>query len=209
MLKSTLFVCGVLTTFSLGQDLIHCSQQLAQTPLTANIKGEYVNEKYNNVSIDVEWHHNPSEQDTFYIQASGTESLTFVTAGNFRHIIYGNTKAKRQIGARHLRENIGDTPMKFDDLELIANGWFQCPDSTRNNPNILVTAFPETQAEMTLDTLPYPTNINFKRWNDDRTYQIENWIEIAGAKLPEKTKITGRNFSGTLQFSAFQPDSTK
>lgn len=199
MFKSTLLACGVLASMSIGQDLVHCTHQIAEVPLTAKFKGKYVNTKKNNVSVDVEWHHNPAAQDTFYIIASGTESQMFVTAGEFRHVIYGKTKAKRQIGARHLRENIGETPLKYDDLELLANGWFLCPDSA-SVPNVMITAFPETQAEMTLDTLPNPTNISVKRWNDDRTYEITEWKEFSGVKLPANTKITGKNFSGNIIF---------
>ncbi len=199
MLKSTLLACGVLASFSIGQDLAHCTHQVAETPLTAKFKGEYVNMKKNNVTVDVEWHHNPATQDTFYVIASGSESLMYVTAGEFRHVVYGKTKAKRQIGARHLRENIGETPLKYDDLELLANGWFLCPDSA-SVPNTLVTAFPETQAEMTFDTIPFPKNISVKRWNDDRTYEIEEWKDFSGVQLPAKTKITGKNFSGNIIF---------
>jgi len=199
MLKSTLLVCGVLASFSIGQDLAHCTHQVAETPLNVKFKGEYVNMKKNNVTVDVEWHHNPATQDTFYVIASGSESLMYVTAGEFRHVVYGKTKAKRQIGARHLRENIGETPLKYDDLELLANGWFLCPDSA-SVPNTLVTAFPETQAEMTLDTIPFPKNISVKRWNDDRTYEIEEWKDFSGVQLPAKTKITGKNFSGNIIF---------
>lgn len=199
MLKSTLLACGVLATISLGQDLAHCTHQIAEVPLTAKFKGDYVNMKQNNVSVDVEWHHHPAAQDTFYIVATGAEAMMFVTSGDYRHVTYGKTKAKRQIGARHLRENIGETPLKFDDLELLANGWFQCTDST-SATNVLVTAFPETQAEITMDTLPLPMNISVKRWNDDRTYEIAEWKEFSGVKLPSNTKITGKNFSGNIIF---------
>ncbi|PWJ71829.1 MULTISPECIES: hypothetical protein [unclassified Fibrobacter] len=199
MLKSTLLACGVLASISLGQDIAHCTHQVANTPLTVKFKGDYINAKKNNVSVDVEWHHNPAAQDTFYIIATGTEAQMFVTAGEHRYVIYGKTKAKRQIGARHLRENIGETPMKYDDLELLANGWFLHPDSA-NVPNVILSAFPETQAEFTLDTLPYPMNISVKRWNDDRSYEITEWKEFSGAMLPANTKITGKNFSGNIVF---------
>ena len=204
MLKKTLLATASLILCSFAQDFTYCAKPLANTPGILKIEGKYINENISKTSIDIEWHHNPAAQDSFFISTPGFEKLLYITAGDYRFVKYMNTGAKRQIGGRQMRENIGNTPMKFDDLELLANGWFLCPDSTSSDPRILTTAIPETQAILELDTLPQPKEISVQRWNDNRSYSISEWKEFSGNILPETVSITGKNFSGTVRFSAVQ-----
>lgn len=206
MFRKSLLAAAILTTGSIAQDFVYCAKPLAQKPLVVLMEGNFTNQKLSRVKTDIEWHHNPAAQDTFFISEPNKEKILFITAGDYRYEVFTSTGAKRQIGGRHLREKIGNTPLKFDDLELLANGKFQCPDSTANDPRILTTAIPETQAILTLDTLPHPTSIDFQRWNDNRTYEILEWKEISEVLLPVELKISGKDFSGTIKFSEKKPE---
>lgn len=205
MLKKSLFAAAALFTGSLAQDFVYCANPIAQKNLVALIEGDFINQKQSRVKASIEWHHNTAAQDSFFIDVPNKEKLLYVTAGDYRYVVYTSAGAKRQIGGRHLRERMGSIPLRFDDLELLANGWFTCPDSTADDPKVLTTAIPESQAVLTLDTLPQPTNINFQRWSDNRTYEISGWSEISGVSLPTEIKISGRDFSGIVKFKEKQP----
>ncbi|MCF0223405.1 MAG: hypothetical protein HUK20_03985 [Fibrobacter sp.] len=205
MFKNFIIAITGLAAASFAQDFSYCAKPIATNPGVFKIEGHFLNEKISQTSISIEWHHNPAVQDSFFISATGAENQLFVTAGDYRFVKYTNTGAKRQIGGRQLRENIGETPMKFDDLELLANGWFKCQDSSAVDPMVLTTAIPETQAVLALDTLPLPREISVQRWNDDRSYSITEWKDMCGNKMPETVQIFGKNFSGSIKFFEVQP----
>lgn len=204
MMLKRFFLCTIpfLYTSVLAQEFTHCTRPVAEKPIKATIKGRFTNIKKSLSSVSIDWHHNPATPDTFFINIPEKEKLSYITAGDYRFLVYNNSGAKRQIGGRHLRESIGDTPLKYEFLEYLANGWTQCPDSATNDPHIFTTAFPESQSTLQLDTLPQPNQITVKRFGGDYQISISEWSDFSGVSLPKKMVFSGTKFVGEIKFEA-------
>jgi len=81
------------------------------------------------LELEFRWHHNPQGQDTFQIARLDGPSLLYVTNGEERWVVYSSPQPHiRRMALHHLREPVFDTPLLYDDLELLAKGAFQCQD---------------------------------------------------------------------------------
>jgi len=71
-------------------------------------------------SLSIKWSH-AVEADTFWVNR-GKLSLEYITKYGFRTVWYNNPfRYERRMATHHLREYILNSPLKFDDLEGLAN----------------------------------------------------------------------------------------
>ena len=159
-IKAAVTTFAFATALSYGQS--SCPHFLLNSAMVVNIEGFFVNQKMSRASLDVEWRHHPEALDTFFVRPPDSPQFNFITAGAYRYMEYPGQHVKRQLGTHHLKENIGETPLKLDDMELLANGQFLCRDSSMQKPNIFSTAFSMAWWSLTADTLPTPSKVTMK-----------------------------------------------
>ena len=190
----------LLVLAGLGYSAAHdlCPQFMLDSAMIVNVEGRFINAQNSRVSLDIEWRHHPEALDTFFLNFPQQNPIVFVTAGDSRYEILQPANVKRQLGLHHLRETIGNTPLKLDDLELLANGLFLCRDSTRSQ-KIFSTAFSNMWYSMVVDTLPQPQKVVMRGARKEaRTFNVGAWKEFSGATLPTLVSMTGPNYSGNL-----------
>lgn len=182
-----------------------CPHLLLDSSMVVNVEGRFINEQNSRTNIDIEWRHHFDTLDTFFVNTP-PRSFTFVTAGEYRYIIYHSPKVKRQLGLHHLRENIGNTPLKLDDLELLAYGFFLCKDSTDKHPNILATAFSNMWWSLVADDLQNTSEVTMKgARKENRTFKIGAWKNFSGAILPTLVSLNSNNYTGKLWIRSAYP----
>lgn len=202
LIPATLFSLGCVQAFA--QNV--CPKFMLDSALIVNIEGRFVNAQQTRSSIDVEWRHHPEALDTFFVSMPTQKPFAFVTAGEYRYLEYRNPKIKRQLGLHHLRETIGNTPLKLDDMELLANGLFQCQDSTTKNPNAFGTAFSNMWWSMTQDTTFQPKTVTMRgARKETRSFTIGAWKDFSGTTLPTLVSLTSANYSGSIWVRSVYP----
>ena len=119
---------------------------------------------------------------------------------------FPDIKVKRQLGTHHLKETIGETPLKLDDMELLANGQFLCKDSTVQKPNILSTAFSMAWWSLVADSLPTPSRVTMNgARKEKRIFSIRQWKNYSGEMLPTLVKLESEKYSGELWIRSAYP----
>ena len=113
-----IFAVALACSGAFAQEL--CPHFLLDKDLIVNVEGRFVNEAKSRTSMDIQWRHHPEALDTFYVSFPNAKPFRFITAGAYRYMEFENPKVKRQLGLHHLRETIGNTPLRLDDLELLA-----------------------------------------------------------------------------------------
>lgn len=174
--------------------------------MVVNIEGRFTNSKLSRSSMDIEWRHHNDTQDTFFVNLPDSHQFVYITAGDHRHMEHAKPKVKRQLGTHHLKENIGETPLKLDDLELLANGQFLCKDTLEQPANILSTAFSMAWWSLAADTLPYPKNVVMRGTKKEtRVFSIGQWKSYAGEMLPTSINLSSAKYNGTLWIRSAYP----
>lgn len=185
-----------------------CPRLLTKSSMVINIDGKFVNEEKNRTKLSIEWRHHSDALDTFFVNLNESPSFNYITAGKYRYMEFEGGKVKRQLGLHHLREDIGNTPLKLDDLELLANGYFKCPDSTKPDmkSNVLSTAASNTWWSLVIDTLPNPEKAVMRGApKKARYFSIANWKSFAGEMLPTLASISSDDYSGSLWIRSAYP----
>lgn len=174
--------------------------------MIVNLEGRFINVQNSRTSLDIEWHHHPEALDSFFVNLPNQKSFTFITAGQYRYIEYKSPRYKRQLGMHHLRETIGNTPLKLDDLELLANGPFLCQDSANPRPKVLSTAFSNMWWSMTVDTLPQPNKVTMRgARKETRIFDIGAWKDFSGTQLPTLVSLISEKYSGDIWVRSAYP----
>ena len=195
--RFALLLSAMLTAVASAQSL--CPHYLVSSPMVVNIEGRFINVKHSRVSMDVEWRHHPESIDTFFVNLADREQFKFITTGISRHIELGKNKIKRQLGMHHLKENIGETPLKLDDLELLANGQFVCKEASDTSAKNLGTAFSMTWWSIMPDTLPTPQKVVMRgAGRETRIFTIGQWKVFSGELLPTLVSLSGPNYQGSI-----------
>ena len=206
---SRLFALALTAGLCISQAQDLCPQYMLDSAMVVNVEGRFVNAQMNRTSLDIEWRHHPESLDTFFVNFPHQNSVMFVSAGDSRYEIYRSHNVKRQLGLHHLRETLGDTPLKLDDLELLANGLFLCQDSTKSK-KIFSTAFSNMWYSMVVDTLPQPQKVVMRgARREARTFTVGAWKDFAGATLPTLVTLSGPNYSGNLWVRSAYPIETQ
>ena len=195
------------TALSYGQS--SCPHFLLSSAMVVNIEGFFVNQKMSRVSLDVEWRHHPEALDTFFVNQPDHPRFNFITAGEYRYIEFPDAKVKRQLGTHHLKENIGETPLKLDDMELLANGQFLCKDSTIQKLNVYSTAFSMAWWNLVVDSLPQPNKVTMNGTHKEkRTFSIRQWKNYSGEMLPTLVKLESDRYNGEIWIRSAYPMQT-
>ncbi|MCQ2088647.1 MAG: hypothetical protein MJY93_00200 [Fibrobacter sp.] len=193
-----------VATAAMGQS--SCPHFLLTSPMVVNIEGHFVNAKNSRSSLYTEWRHHPESLDTFFVHLPDRPQFNFVTAGAYRYIVFPEAKIKRQLGLHHLKETIGETPLKLDDMELLANGQFLCKDPSEQKPNILSTAFSNMWWSLVADSLPQPNTVTMRGARKEaRTFTIRQWKIYANEPLPTLVKLESEQYSGELWIRSAYP----
>ena len=185
-----------------------CPHILTNSSMIINIDGKFVNEERNKTRVSIEWRHHSDALDSFFVNLNDSPSFHYITAGKYRYMEFEEGKVKRQLGLHHLRENIGKTPLKLDDLELLANGYFKCPDSTKldQNKNVLATAASNTWWSVVVDSLPKPEKVVMRGAPKKPRYlSIANWKSYANEMLPTLASMSSEDYSGSLWIKSAYP----
>ena len=178
-----------------------CPRLLTSTSMVVNIEGKFVNEERNRASVSIEWRHHKEALDTFFVHPNDKPDFTYITSGHSRYMELGKAKIKRQLGLHHLRESIGNTPLKLDDLELLANGYFKCPDTLKQEPSVsvLATSNSMTWWSLVLDSLEnHEKAVMHGAFKKSRYFTISKWNSYAGETLPTLVNVAGDNYGGII-----------
>jgi len=208
--KITAIVLCILASTSVAKTNLQkiCPHLLTNSSTVINVEGKFVNVEKNKTSVKIEWRHHTDELDTFFVTPNDTRPFTYITAGKYRYMEFEGGKIKRQLGLHHLRENIGKTPLKLDDLELLANGYFKCPDSTKQEQknNILATAVSNTWWSIVVDSIPHPEKAVMRGASKKPRYlSIANWKAYATEMLPTLASMSSEDYSGSLWIRSAYP----
>lgn len=197
----------VLVTASYAQDL--CPHRLIDKDVIVNVEGSFINAEHSRARIDLEWrHHEAAGLDTFYIHLPDEPSFKYITGKFGKHLEFADPKIKRQMAMHHLKEDIGKTPVKFDDLELLAHGYFMCKDTSIQKPNILSPAYSNMWWSITADTLDSPRLITMRgAGKEKRELRIDSWKDFAGIRLPALVTIASLNYRGKVWIRSVYPAS--
>lgn len=181
-----------------------CPHFLVSSPMVVNIEGRFINKKLSRESMDVEWRHHPEALDTFFVNLPDREQIRYITSGESRYMEIGKNKITRRLGTHHLKENLGETPLKLDDMELLANGQFICKDN--NDSNVFSTAFSLTWWTLVTDSLENPQKVVMRGANKEtRIFNIGQWKAFSGEMLPTLVKVSGPNYSGNIWVRSAYP----
>ncbi|MCF0222094.1 MAG: hypothetical protein HUK19_07355 [Fibrobacter sp.] len=195
---------ALVATAAMGQS--SCPHFLLNSPMVVNIEGHFVNAQNSRSSIYTEWRHHPESLDTFFVHLPNHPQFNFITAGAYRYILFPDTRIKRQLAQHHLKENIGDTPLKLDDMELLANGQFLCKDTSEQKPNIFSTTFSNMWWSLVADTLPQPGKVTMRgARKESRTFTIRQWKVYSSEILPTLVKLESERYSGELWIRSAYP----
>lgn len=183
-----------------------CPSPFLQKDLTLFIEGAFVGREQVREHLSVEWkHHEGSALDTFEM-VSGAEQFTYSTDGTSRKLqtVFRGVRSQRQMAEHHLKERIGKTPLRYGDLELLANGTFLCPtDSSRKNR--FSTAYSQMWYHITADTLPEPSRMIFSgAQRIIRILKIDSWNSFSEIRLPSVLRIEEPDGFGTLWLHSVQ-----
>lgn len=186
-----------------------CPRFLLNAPMVVNIEGFFINEKLSRTKLNVEWHHHPEALDTFFVSQPNLPPFNFITAGEYRFIEFPEAKIRRQLGTHHLKGYIGETPLRLDDMELLANGQFLCGDSTKPTSNSLATAFSMMWWSLNVDSLPTPRKVVMRgSHKEERTFSIRQWKSYSGEILPTLVKLESNKYSGEIWIRSAYPMQT-
>lgn len=178
-----------------------CPQTLFDDSYEIFIEGSFVNKTFSRTHTSIHWKHHKAAPDSFFIvfpNSSAKDTTIFLTDGNFRRLILPGKQIFRGIATHHLKENIGDSPLYYDDLDLLANGQFLCPDSTQPPaPNKFGTAFSQMWYHLTADKVPEPSELGMSgSKGQKRKISIIAWKQLGSINLPTAIRITGNNYYG-------------
>lgn len=194
--------CGFISLaflFSIPEAQEVCSKPFLEKDFQISLEGTFINRSKSRTHINILWKHRTAPlPDTFAIHFPQGDSLYYVTNGEYRTLFSAKLKATRQMALHHLKEFIGKTPLRFDDLELLANGAFLCPTDSSQNQKIS-TAFSQMWYTLILDNNSTPNTLSmFGSLGAKRKIKILKWENFEGSILPAILQISGNNDCGTL-----------
>ena len=207
-IKLTALVICFFASFSMADNSMpkNCPHLLTNTSMVVNIEGRFVNEEKNRASVAVEWRHHNETLDTFFVNLYDGHSFTFITSGRYRYMLLGDS-VKRQLGLHHLKETIGKTPLRLDDLELLANGYFKCPDASKQDlpSNVFATSNSMMWWSLVIDSLPNPGKAVMHGASRSRYFALSNWKDYEGEELPTLVNVASSNYGGNLWIRSAYP----
>lgn len=202
------FFIFTISFFFLGQLFAQdvCYESLIEKSFLVNFEGLFVNNQKSRSHIDIIWKHHESAPDSFQVYLSGQRSFLFITTPDYRLIWIQPENVKRQMATHHLRETIGNSPLHWDDLDLLANGAFFCQDSSTKTKRVFATAFSQTWYSIIVDSLPSPSLLKMRgAKRASRDIIIHSWKEFSGVLLTAILELKGNDYSGSLWVRSAYP----
>ena len=201
----TALLTAALAVSAQAQDL--CPHKLVDRDMIVNMEGWFINPQHSRARIDIEWrHHEEAKRDTFFIHLPNTPSFKYITEETNRFIEKDSPRIRRQMAMHHLKEEIGNTPVRYDDLEFLAHGLFVCKDSSVQKPNILSPAYSNMWWSITLDSLENPHLITMRgAFKEKREMRIDTWKELSGIMLPTLVTVAGMDYRGKFWIRSVYP----
>lgn len=202
-MRFPLFCVPLISLFS-GLFAAECEFSLVDSAAVISIEGRFVNREFSRVGIDLIWQRTQLA-DTFDIVLSGSESFRYVSSPDFRYMEYRPENVRRQMATHHLKENIGNSPLLWDDLELLARFLFRCPDSLPPDSNLFQTTRSAAWKSVAVNSKIRPDSITMKSYrNEIRTLFIHRWANFNGIFLPSSFDIASGKDSGSLWIRSVQ-----
>ncbi len=196
LLSKILLPLGICAVLSLAEE---CPRALISSAAVVSAEGRFVNRENLSVRFDLIWQHLPGIADTFDITLSGKRSFRYVSSPDFRYLEYLPGRIPRQMAMHHLKENIGESPVKWDDLELLSQGAFLCQDSSHSDSSSLYTAKSQAWFRLKPNSSSQPDTLSmFGPRSETRTLSIHSWGDYDGIRLPTIIDVRGANDSGVL-----------
>lgn len=204
IIPATLLTAALAFTVQ-AQEL--CPHTFLDKDMIVNMEGWFINPQHSRARIDIEWrHHEADKLDTFFIHLPNTPSYKYITAETSRYIEKDSPRIRRQMAMHHLKEEIGNTPVRYDDLELLARGLFVCKDSSVQKPTILSTAFSQMWWSISSDSLPRPRLVTMRgAFKEKREMRIDSWKELSGVALPTLVTVAGMDYRGKFWIRSAYP----
>jgi hypothetical protein len=204
----SLFLLFVFMGQIFAQDI--CYQSLVEKSFLINFEGRFINSEKSRSHIDVSWRHHEQAPDSFYVYLSGKRSFLFISTNDYRVLWIQPENVKRQMATHHLKEKIGNTPIHWDDLDLLANGSFFCQDSSAKANFILATAYSQTWYSLVLNSETSPTKIRMRGNRGlSRDVTIHSWKNFNDALLPAILDINSPESTGSLWIRSAYPIESK
>jgi len=204
----SLFLLFVFMGQIFAQDI--CYQSLVEKSFLINFEGRFINSEKSRSHIDVSWRHHEQAPDSFYVYLSGKRSFLFISTNDYRVLWIQPENVKRQMATHHLKEKIGNTPIHWDDLDLLANGSFFCQDSSAKANFIFATAYSQTWYSLVLNSETSPTKIRMRGNRGlSRDVTIHSWKNFNDALLPAILDINSPESTGSLWIRSAYPIESK
>ena len=196
----TALLTATMAVAAYAQDI--CPHKLVDRDMIVNMEGSVINAQHSRARIDIEWRHHEAEQlDTFFIHLPGQPSFKYITGKTDRYLEYDSPRVKRQMAMHHLREDIGNTAVKYDDLELIAHGSFLCKE-----PTIFSPAFSNMWWSVASDSLPQPHLVTMRgAGKEKRELRIDSWKDFSGIMMPALVTVANLNYHGKFWIRSVYP----
>lgn len=198
ILRNPIFLGILFLVSSLyAQDI--CKEPILNKDFQVSLEGTFINRSKSRTHIDILWkHHNSLDADTFAIHIPKEDSLYYITNGNSRTLYSPKLKASRQMALHHLKEFIGKTPLRFDDLELLAHGAFLCPKDSAQKLKRL-TAFSQMWFTLIQDKPKEPESLTmFGARGSKRIVKILEWKKFEEVLLPSVVQVSSKEDCGTI-----------
>jgi hypothetical protein len=195
-----------------------CNRTILTTPyhVVAKIRATDLDQRV--ISFTISWTHIPAMADTFQIvHSTNHDILEYVSAKELRTLKSRPARSFRAMATHHLRERIFGSTLRFDDLELLARGAFQCQDSLSKSRTKLKTAFSSTWYTLAWDSLQPPsTFVMYGLRKARRSGVMNDWKALPGKVRLEETpalwadiSIEEQEFRMEQDFEFWKPWSTQ
>ncbi|HSQ42995.1 MAG TPA: hypothetical protein VLM37_12010 [Fibrobacteraceae bacterium] len=151
--------------------------------------------------LQVTWKHS-SAVDSFWIVRQGhLDSMLYVNDGWMRTLRGPMRGVCRAMAFHHLRERIYNTTLRFDDLELLAKGHFQCRDSAA----LLRSLYRTSQSAMWYSFRVTADSILCHGLNGVcRTLKLSDWWVLPGGReLPSHLHLEEGWLAADIRVSSY------
>ncbi|MBP5247821.1 MAG: hypothetical protein J6Z31_08200 [Fibrobacter sp.] len=187
-----------------------CPKPLVNENAVISLEGRFINREFKRVHVDIIWLHRPNSADTFDISITGKESYRYISAKEFRYMEFKQDGVRRLMAMHHLKENVGESPLKWDDFELLAQGNYLCYDSLHNDSTVLYTSRSQAWYTISKSLTSEPDFLQMKGpRGESRKLYIHAWKKYDGLNVPTIIDFEGDDYSGSLwtraAFRFFEP----
>lgn len=192
--RKTFFLLAFLPFASFAEE---CPSPWIDFPAVISAEGRFINRENVRVHVDLIWQHLPDAADTFDITISGRESFRYISSADYRYMEYFPGRIPRQMAMHHLRETIGKSPLRWDDLELLAQGIFLCRDSLHQDSAFVYPARSQTWFRIRFNH-PKPDTVWMFGSGEERRLTVHSWNLYDGIFMPTIIDLKGNGESGSF-----------